>query len=135
SRLIDTEKRRVQSTISRMLKGVQQAAQRAVHAQQPMEEAALRAVAAAHTLDELRPSTLRTPRSAETATDQLLIAQIADRLGNLVRAEVEACFTRHFSSAEHIDQGSGASAQAGSKRPDAAHDGTVPAPHSGHPHA
>jgi hypothetical protein len=54
------------------------------------------AVAAAPSLDALRPSRLRQPQSGETIGTQLLVAQIADRLGNLVSKEVQACFDREF---------------------------------------
>lgn len=101
--LIESEKRRAQAAITRMLESVD-AARQTQHARWQADEAALKAVAASHSLDELRPSALRVPQPGETAAERILVAQIADRLGNLVRAEVEACFDRR----------SGPRAQAGS---------------------
>jgi hypothetical protein len=101
--LIESERRRVQAAITRMFESVD-AARQAQQARWQADEAALKAVAASHGLDELRPSALRASQAGETAAERILVAQIADRLGNLVQTEVEACFDRR----------SGPRAQAGS---------------------
>ena len=100
--LIDSQRQRVQASIGRMLENVDAGRQHATDA------AALRAVEASASLDALRPSALRPPQAGETAPEQLLIAQIADRLAHLVRAEVNACFDRRFgpaAAAEHPPAG------------------------------
>ena len=115
--VIEAEKARMRSVIARMLENAHDIMQRNMRAVRT-EEAALRAVEASPTLQELRPSTLRQPQPGETATEQLLIAQIADRLGNLVRAEVDACFNRRFGRPESVMHGSGGSTQTSEAGPD-----------------
>jgi len=90
ARLIDAQRQQVQASIRQVLEGVDTSRQQAINA------AALRAVEASADLDGLRPSALRPPQAGETAPGQLLIAQIADRLAHLVRAEVNACFDKRF---------------------------------------
>ena len=93
TRLIDSQRQQVQASIGQVLEGVDANRQQAINA------AALRAVEASADLDALRPSALRPPQAGETAPEQLLIAQIADRLAHLVRAEVNACFDKRFGPA------------------------------------
>lgn len=115
--VIEAEKARMRSVIAKMLENVHDIVQRSMQAVRT-EEAALRAVEASPTLDQLRPSTLRQPQPGETATEQLLIAQIADRLGNLVRAEVDACFNRRFGRPDSVMHDAGGSAQTSEAGPD-----------------
>ncbi|SFL18457.1 hypothetical protein [Lysobacter sp. cf310] len=60
------------------------------------EQAILRLLESSRTLDDLRPSQLKGAGVGETAAAQLAIAQIADRLAILIKAEVEACFERQY---------------------------------------
>jgi hypothetical protein len=101
--LIDVERQRVQASIGRMLDSMDAAARRSLRELPSADEAALQAVEASESLDALRPSTLRTPQAGETAPEQLLISQIADRLAHLVRAEVNACFDKRFGPAAPAD--------------------------------
>jgi len=97
--VIDAERERVQALIARMLAGAQDSARREVQARGG-EAATLKAVRASPTLDDLRPSSLRASQAGETSTERLVITQIADRLGNLIRAEVDACFNKRFGPAQ-----------------------------------
>ncbi|WP_369915916.1 hypothetical protein AB8810_06825 [Xanthomonas sp. NCPPB 3005] len=94
--LIDAERQRVDGLIAQMMHGMQDAARGVELADGASGHAVLDAVAAAPSLDALRPGRLRPLQSGETSGNQLLVAQIADRLGNLVRKEVQACFDREF---------------------------------------
>ncbi|MFC6841694.1 hypothetical protein [Xanthomonas theicola] len=96
--LIDAERQRVDGLIAHMLHGMQDAARGVELAGGASGQAVLDAVSSAQSLDALRPGRLRQPHSGETSGNQLLVAQIADRLGNLVRSEVQACFEREFGS-------------------------------------
>ncbi|WP_157481071.1 MULTISPECIES: hypothetical protein [unclassified Lysobacter] len=60
------------------------------------EQAILRLLESSRTLGDLRPSHLKGAGEGETAAAQLAIAQIADRLAILIKAEVEACFERQY---------------------------------------
>jgi hypothetical protein len=60
------------------------------------EQAILRLLESSRTLGDLRPSHLKGASEGETAAAQLAIAQIADRLAILIKAEVEACFERQY---------------------------------------
>ncbi|KRD75831.1 MULTISPECIES: hypothetical protein [unclassified Lysobacter] len=60
------------------------------------EQAILRLLESSRTLGDLRPSQLKGAGEGETAAAQLAIAQIADRLAILIKAEVEACFERQY---------------------------------------
>lgn len=60
------------------------------------DEAILKVVEGARTLAELRPSALRMAASGGAPAGQMVIAQIADRLANLVTSEVERCFEQRF---------------------------------------
>lgn len=60
------------------------------------EQAILRLLQSAHTLSDLRPANLKATGQGETPAAQLAIAQIADRLAILIKAEVEACFERQY---------------------------------------
>lgn len=60
------------------------------------EQAILRLLESSRTLGDLRPSHLKGAGAGETAAAQLAIAQIADRLAILIKAEVEACFERQY---------------------------------------
>lgn len=60
------------------------------------EQAILRLLESSRTLGDLRPSHLKGTGVGETAAAQLAIAQIADRLAILIKAEVEACFERQY---------------------------------------
>ncbi|RDZ26298.1 hypothetical protein [Lysobacter silvisoli] len=85
------------------------------------EQAILQMLQAARTLSDLRPSQLQSSREGETPAAQLAIVQIADRLANLVKSEVKACFDREYGPlARRIEEVLEASRASGSA-PAAAH--------------
>ncbi|WP_371181421.1 hypothetical protein [Xanthomonas sacchari] len=96
--LIDAERQRVQGLIQQMMQKMQNTRGDLDGATAASEAAVLRAVQSANSLDQLRPGQLRPPQSGEGGSNQLVMSQIADRLANLVQAEVRACFEREFGS-------------------------------------
>ncbi|MCC4590403.1 hypothetical protein LL974_04540 [Xanthomonas campestris pv. cannae] len=96
--LIDAERQRVQGLIQQMMQKMQNTRSDLNGATAASEAAVLRAVQSASSLDQLRPGQLRPPQSGEGASNHMVMSQIADRLANLVQAEVRACFEREFGS-------------------------------------
>ncbi|WP_369980043.1 hypothetical protein [Xanthomonas bundabergensis] len=96
--LIDAERQRVQGLIAQMMQKMQDSRGGVTGATQANEAAVLRALSSAPSLDNLRPGQLRPPQNGESGGNQLVMAQIADRLANLVQREVQDCFDRQFGS-------------------------------------
>ncbi|AJC44493.1 hypothetical protein [Xanthomonas sacchari] len=96
--LIDAERQRVQGLIEQMMQKMQNTRGDLSGATAASEAAVLKAVESAKSLDQLRPGQLRPPQSGEGGSNHMVMAQIADRLANLVQAEVRACFEREFGS-------------------------------------
>lgn len=89
---VDEGRQRAQAAIQSVLRGSQQVAQQVALEREQEDQAILKVVEAAKSLADLRPSALHQARDGETPGGRMVIAQIADRLANLVKAEVDACF-------------------------------------------
>ncbi|MDR1461753.1 MAG: hypothetical protein LBI68_01240 [Azoarcus sp.] len=83
-RLRPTQKQHAHS--EKLLQAIKEASDRA-------GQHLLESVQAASSLDELRPAALPSPPYTD---NQLVVAQIADRLANLVQTEVGKCFEKNF---------------------------------------
>ncbi len=94
TRAVNEGRQRAQAAIQSVLQGSQQVAQQVAREREHEDQAILRVVEAAKSLADLRPSALHQARDGETPGGRIVIAQIADRLANLVKAEVDACFER-----------------------------------------
>lgn len=68
----------------------------ALQAQEREEQAILKVVEAAKTLSDLRPSALGVAASGVATGERMVMSQIADRLANLVKTEVEQSFRQSF---------------------------------------
>jgi hypothetical protein len=68
----------------------------ALQAQEREEQAILKVVEAAKTLSDLRPSALSVAASGVATGERMVMSQIADRLANLVKTEVEQSFRQSF---------------------------------------
>ncbi|WP_027211929.1 hypothetical protein [Burkholderia sp. WSM2232] len=89
-------RQRSESLIREVLQKLKATAAQALQAQEREEQAILKIVETAQSLNDLRPSMLVTPASGLPPAAQLALPQIADRLANLVKTEVEQCFERYF---------------------------------------
>jgi hypothetical protein len=89
-------KQRSESLIRDVLQKLQATASQALQAHEREEQAILKIVETAHSLNDLRPSALMPPAAGLPPAAQLALPQIADRLANLVKTEVERCFERYF---------------------------------------
>jgi hypothetical protein len=89
-------RQRSESLIRDVLQKLQTTTSQALQAHEREEQAILKIVQTAHSLNDLRPSALMPPASGLPPAAQLAIPQIADRLANLVKTEVEHCFERYF---------------------------------------
>ncbi|MCW0422154.1 hypothetical protein [Xanthomonas sacchari] len=96
--LIDAERERVKGLIQQMQQTMQNSRVALDGATAASEAAVLKAVQSASSLDQLPPGQLRPPQSGEGGSNHLVMAQIPDRLANLVQAEVRACLEREFAS-------------------------------------
>ncbi|MET0583087.1 MAG: hypothetical protein ABWZ08_14105 [Pseudoxanthomonas sp.] len=94
--LIDAERQRVNGLIQQMMQAMQNTRGDLSGATAASEAAVLKAVESAKSLDQLRPGQLRPPQNGEGGSNHMVMSQIADRLANLVQAEVRACFDREF---------------------------------------
>jgi len=68
----------------------------ALQAQEREEQAILKVVEAAKTLADLRPSALTSVAAGVASGERMVMSQIADRLANLVKTEVEQSFRQSF---------------------------------------
>jgi hypothetical protein len=89
-------RQRSESLIRDVLQKLQTTASQALQAHEREEQAILKIVETAHSLNDLRPSALMPPAAGLPPAAQLALPQIADRLANLVKTEVEKCFERYF---------------------------------------
>lgn len=88
-------RRQAETAIQGVLEAARQAAERIAREREQEDRAILRMIESAGSLAELRPSALPGADDAAPAA-RMAIAQIADRLANLVRAEVRTCFERQL---------------------------------------
>lgn len=96
TRVVNEGRQRAQAAIQSVLQSSQQVAHQVAREREQEDQAILRVVEAAESLADLRPSALHQARDGETPGGRIVIAQIADRLANLVKAEVDACFERQI---------------------------------------
>jgi len=96
SQVLNEGRQRSESLIREVLQKLKANAAQALQAQEREEQAILKIVQTAQSLNDLRPSMLVTPASGVPPAAQLALPQIADRLANLVKTEVEQCFERYF---------------------------------------
>ncbi|NML32805.1 hypothetical protein [Paraburkholderia antibiotica] len=89
-------KQRSETAIREVLQKLQGTAAHALQAYESEEQAILKVVEAARSLNDLRPSSLNLAASAAPPSAQMMLPQIADRLANLIKSEVDQCFERHF---------------------------------------
>lgn len=89
-------RQQAQAAIRDIVEGARQLAQRVAGEREQEDRAILKVVESAGSLAELRPSALPADDAPGPAADRIAIAQIADRLANLVRAEVQTCFERQL---------------------------------------
>jgi len=94
--LLDDGRQRTALLIRDVLQRLRATAEQALQAQEREEQAILNVVQAARSLGDLRPSALAPAASNLPSTAQLALPQIADRLANLVKSEVERCFQQSF---------------------------------------
>lgn len=87
---------RSENVIRDILQKLQSTAAQALQAHEREEAAILKIVESARSLNDLRPSALSLPGSGVPPAAQLVLPQIADRLANLVKSEVERCFQQNF---------------------------------------
>ncbi|GLQ93814.1 hypothetical protein [Dyella acidisoli] len=87
---------RADSAIRNVLQRIQGTATQALQAQEREEQAILRVVQAARTLADLRPSALAAAGQGMPGAGGMVMSQIADRLANLVKSEVEQNFQQTF---------------------------------------
>jgi hypothetical protein len=93
---VSEAKQRSESAIRDVLKKLQGTTAQALQAHESEEQAILRIVEAARSLNDLRPSVLNLAASGAPPSAQVMLPQIADRLVNLIKTEVDQCFERHF---------------------------------------
>lgn len=86
---------RADSAIRDILHNIQGTTTQALRAYEHEEQAILKVVQAARTLADLRPSVLGAERNTP-AGGRMALSQIADRLANLVKTEVEQNFQQTF---------------------------------------
>lgn len=89
-------RQRSENVIRDILQKLQSTAAQALQAHEHEEAAILKIVESARSLNDLRPSALSLPGSGVPPAAQLVLPQIADRLANLVKSEVERCFQQNF---------------------------------------
>ena len=87
---------RVDTTIRQVLQKIQGTTTQALQAQDRESAAILKVVEQAKTLADLRPSALNTTAAGAPSDSKMVMSQIADRLANLVKAEVEQSFKQNF---------------------------------------
>lgn len=90
--------KRADSAIRNVLQRIQGTATQALQAQEREEQAILKVVQAARTLADLRPSALAAAGQGMPGAGGMVMSQIADRLANLVKSEVERNFQQTFGS-------------------------------------
>ena len=97
ARAVHDARQQAQAAIQNVLEGARQLTQRMASEREQEDRAILRMVESASSLADLRPSALPGGDEHASPAGQIAITQIADRLANLVRTEVQACFERRLS--------------------------------------
>jgi hypothetical protein len=95
-RLIREGREKIDTTVGQVMEGARRAAERAAAGASPEAHALVRRLEEAGSLDDLRPSRLNMQSRAEEPATKIVMTQIADRLANLVKHEVEARFSAQF---------------------------------------
>jgi|GEM_PF-1027269 len=93
---VNEAKQRSETAIREVLQKLHGTAAQALQAHESEEQAILKVVDAARSLNDLRPSSLSFSASGVPSSAQMVLPQIADRLANLIKSEVDQCFERHF---------------------------------------
>lgn len=93
---VQEARRQAQAAIQNVLDGARELAQRMAREREQEDRAILAMVESAGSLADLRPSALPGGEGQGPPADRIVIAQIADRLANMVRTEVQACFERQL---------------------------------------
>lgn len=93
---VQDARQQAQAAIQNVLEGARQLTQHMASEREQEDRAVLRMVENAGSLAELRPSALPAGDGQVSPAGRIAIAQIADRLANLVRTEVQACFERQL---------------------------------------
>jgi hypothetical protein len=93
---VNEAKQRSETAIREVLQKLHGTAAQALQAHESEEQAILKVVDAARSLNDLRPSSLSLSASGAPSSAQMVLPQIADRLANLIKSEVDQCFERHF---------------------------------------
>ncbi|WP_149194331.1 hypothetical protein [Luteimonas suaedae] len=93
---VQKARRQAQAAIQNVLDGARELAQRMAREREQEDRAILAMVESAGSLADLRPSALPDGAGQGPSADRIVIAQIADRLANMVRTEVQACFERQL---------------------------------------
>ncbi len=83
------------SDLTAMLNDIRASSDKALAMRQQEEQAILRMIDGAHSLSELRPSALPA-QGLSSSPSTMVMTQIADRLANLARQEVQSCFEQYF---------------------------------------
>lgn len=96
ARAVRNARQQAQAAIQGVLAGARELTQRMASEREQEDRAILRMVESAGSLAELRPSALPAGEEQASPAGRIAIAQIADRLANLIRAEVQACFERQL---------------------------------------
>jgi hypothetical protein len=87
---------RTDTTVREVLQKIQSTTTQALQAQDREAQAILKVVEAAKSLTDLRPSALNASAANVPANSRIAMSQIADRLANLVKTEVEQSFKQNF---------------------------------------
>jgi len=87
---------RTDTAIRDILQRIQSTTTQALQANDRETQAILKVVEAAKTLADLRPSTLNASAPSAPSNSRMAMSQIADRLANLVKTEVEQSFKQNF---------------------------------------
>ncbi|GGA02150.1 hypothetical protein [Dyella caseinilytica] len=87
---------RTDTAIRDVLQKIQSTTTQALQANDRETQAILKVVEAAKTLADLRPSALNTSGASAPTNSRIAMSQIADRLANLVKTEVEQSFKQNF---------------------------------------
>lgn len=93
---VEAGRQKAQAAIRTVLQGTRTVAEQMADEREREDRAVLKMVESASSLAQLRPSVLQGPGKDVTAAGTIVVAQIADRLANLVKAEVQTCFEQQF---------------------------------------
>ncbi len=97
ARAVRDARQQAQAAIQSVLEGARELTQRMASEREQEDRVILRMVESASSLADLRPSALPAGDGQASPEGQIAITQIADRLANLVRTEVQSCFEQRLS--------------------------------------